>query len=532
MIPLSCSPHLNHCVELQNTMKKLLNPTLYEKHLSVCLTDFTNQFTELIIELEPMIEEQPELCLWQSLSKNPNLGEVLLTRYKDRLCWYSVSMSVSLSIRLLEKTQHLPWDWHGISFNNSLTMEIINKYKDVEWDWESISRNSAMTTEIIEKYLDKPWNWYSFNFNPNITREFVLKYINKFVWDVYYLPKHKIPIELAELPHIGNRDPYYNTFSQLPYLTIDILKRTITKPYNWNYVSSREDITVDEMFENMDIPWCFKGISRNISLRLDHVISKIDANWDWTELSKHPCITMEFIESNLTKPWSIVGIMSNPNLTISVIRKLVNEVDMRPKAWEILSSRNDIITIELVRELDTTKLFWNKLSKNSGITMDDIRDNPHFQWSFQEVSKNTNLNFKFLQEMTEKDWDWGYIYTNAEQIRKNVDMDIFINFIKQFYDIPRKTITLGALSVAKYLTFKDVRKYRTHPLKWSCVLSNPFIDSKTEAINIVMRNIYRTYLIDEELMQTAWAPSRHKRYLIEYNYNICEDCYMYDDKDV
>lgn len=527
MLNLPCSTDLTRCVKLQQIFKRSIIPELYEQHVSICLSEFTKEFAEFIIEIEPILESN--FGLWQSLSQNPNLGEMLLRKYNDKFCWYSVSMFVSLSITLLENTRDLPWNWRGISGNKSLTMEIINTYNDIPWDWDVISRNCAMTTEIIEKYPNKPWSWYSFNFNPNIGRDFIIKYKNKLVWDVSVLPMSKIPIELAEIPRIGDSNSYYHIYSKLPYLTIDILKRTITKPYNWNYVSSRSDITVDCMFDNTDIPWCFNGMSENISLRQEHVISNIDSNWDWTALSKHPCITMEFIELNTTKPWSVVNIMSNPNLTIRTIRRLVNDPEMIPKAWEMLSSRNDIITLDLVKELNHDKLFWRLISKNSGITMDDIRTTPNFKWSFREISKNPNLTFKFLQEMREKDWDWAYIYNNAEQIRKNIDMDTFINFITQFYTIPQKQITLGSLSVSKYLTFNDVRKYRTKPFMWSCVLSNPFIDAKTQSFNSVMRNIYRTFLFDEELMCKALSPSRFKRYLFDYNYSLGDDSYICHD---
>lgn len=84
-----------------------------------------------------------------------------------------------------------------------------------------------------------------------------------------------------------------------------------------------------------------------------------DEFWDWYAISHNPDITMDYINTK-------------PNMTMEIIK--ANE--------------------DLSRFGNNAKWNWDKISRNSSITMNDIEMNMNKPWNWSQVSCNPNITIQ------------------------------------------------------------------------------------------------------------------------------------------
>ena len=63
---------------------------------------------------------------------------------------------------------------------------------------------------------------------------------------------------------------------------------------------------------------------------------------------------------------------------------------------------------------------WNYISENPNITWDIIKENPDKPWNWYYISKNPNITMDIIRENPDNPWNWGVISFNTFQKEKQL----------------------------------------------------------------------------------------------------------------
>lgn len=90
-------------------------------------------------DIEKYLQENQEVDpqLWGAISLNPNISEIFIEKYANKVNWTSVSAIHKLSEDFIERHADKV-DWEYISLNQTLSEKIIEKYAN-KVDWSCIS---------------------------------------------------------------------------------------------------------------------------------------------------------------------------------------------------------------------------------------------------------------------------------------------------------------------------------------------------------------------------------------------------------
>jgi hypothetical protein len=115
-------------------------------------------------------------------------------------------------------------------------------------------------------------------------------------------------------------------------------------------------------------------------------------------------------------------------LEISKILECANFLDIsstfnkicRYIAYKIKNKNNELINLVL-NNLDKP-WDWDLVSRNPGITMQNILDNPDKPWKWYYVSQNSDVTTQFILDNPDKPWNWYGISENP-----NITMQFILN---------------------------------------------------------------------------------------------------------
>lgn len=158
-----------------------------------------------------------------------------------------------------------------------------------------------------------------------------------------------------------------------------LLKKYPHKSWNMTYLSSNPRVTLNCIRSLCHLHWDYKKILlNNPNVTLDFAL-EYEEYCDrevWNHLSKNPNIaTIKNFHS--VGKFLYSGFSSNPNITFKFI------TDTRKRKKYVLFDMYEI-------------------SKNPGITLKDIEDNPTFRWDWYGVSLNPNLTQDFVEKNVER----------------------------------------------------------------------------------------------------------------------------------
>ncbi len=317
-------------------------------------------------------------------------------------------------------------------FNQLWTL--INAYPNKWWNWDNIFLNANTGIKQVEKIIE--WNknphhpygkkikieWRLIACNPGITDfKFVEKHLSLKQWN-NICANSKFIFNVIE-KHPKFKWDWYE-LSRNRHIPIEFVKKHVDKDWGWNFVSACRNITIKDIEANPAIPWSNIGISGNPNLTIKYLDEHIDEeDWRWGSISENPGIKMSDIEERLADPrykWVLRTISANPNLTIKFLLYHLNDT----------SNTYD------------SQWYWSEISRNPGIKIKDIGDNPKLPWIMKDVfmnpnfttkhgkryldkhkdehnaeffrsfSSNINLTAEFVQEHASKFWDWDAIADN------------------------------------------------------------------------------------------------------------------------
>ena len=274
----------------------------------------------------------------------------------------------------------------------------------------------------------------------------------------------------------------------------------------WSALSMNQNISLEFIRKNIDKPWDWYNLTINNSITMEFIEEYPDKPWDYTHLIYNQNLTYEFFIEYLNKidvsNLDIVELVNHPNFsTDNIIDLFTNVGDLGnfmtlENKLSHLSYRRDI-SINYVRNNLNIGWFWDILSSNIGIKMEDIINNPDNswgsdlpKWDYTAISYNPNLTLSFISDNLDKPWDFSYLFNNpiiTEEL-KNMHPELFEQDVNiQFYNdgIIYTKVTIdeikndpdkydwGQLSVKSNVTLTEISENADLPWKWLFVLLRP-----------------------------------------------------------
>lgn len=223
----------------------------------------------------------------------------------------------------------------------------------------------------------------------------------------------------------------------------------------------------------------------------------------WRCISYNSNITTQFIEENIKKKWCWYGLSYNKNITPEFVRKYNTKNWDKFIIYQHLYHNKVVyndnysgpnITIEYIRQnYDCIDFYsWGNISKNPVISMQDIMDNPNFEWRWDYVSQNPNLTPAFIENNLDKYWDWNFIYMYNPYIT--------LEFIEKYLHIQQnaKVEMWISLSHNKCITIDIYRKHHDKPWKWDIVFSHtPYYEE------LIAKHLIKTRVWSEQ--HAVWS---------------------------
>jgi len=170
--------------------------------------------------------------------------------------------------------------------------------------------------------------------------------------------------------------------------SIDLIKSFPDKPWNWEHlcnISSVDEYTLDLIKAFPDKSW----------------------NWDYHSInlvSKY--FDFDCIKIFPQKPYMV---------------------------WQILSSREDIATIENILSYPDLPWDWKQLSKPKYFQYEILENLPNKDWDWKELSKSKKVPINFVTSNTDKDWDGDEISKNADMLNnKSIKIVAKSKIVEQF----------------------------------------------------------------------------------------------------
>jgi hypothetical protein len=103
----------------------------------------------------------------------------------------------------------------------------------------------------------------------------------------------------------------WQTLSNSPNTTMEIIQKYPDKPWNWNFISYNPNTTIEFIEKYQEKPLNWWNISRNPNITMEIIDKYPDKPWDWNFISYNPNTNIEFIEKYPDKPWKRFGIIKH-----------------------------------------------------------------------------------------------------------------------------------------------------------------------------------------------------------------------------
>lgn len=257
-----------------------------------------------------------------------------------------------------------------------VTIEFVLANPQFCWDYNVLMLHPNFTWDIICANPQLPWKKELFVYNINFTH------------DIY----------------VNNLDIFKGVNTHLDYIS-----EHPEKPWNWNAISSRDDLDLNFILANSDkiIDWKMATTSSKITLK--DIINNPHLPWRISHTHFRSDITFEFAKDPKNFEYmNWHGLSSHKNISLDDIE---NNLDC-PWDWEEICNRYDIDMDFVIRNIDYTYLCFNQISANPAITLEDRIKYPYYPWSYDALSINPNLTAKYVLENLHRKWNFFKMSNN------------------------------------------------------------------------------------------------------------------------
>lgn len=127
----------------------------------------------------------------------PDGTTTTIERYKNRELWKTISGHKTLTLDIVKKNPHRPWNISSISKNISISLDEILSNLDVEWGWDAISDRSDVTLDFVKAHPEI--NWCFYYLSQNIDLNSILTNPD-YAWYVYNVTARASMDKIREYP--------------------------------------------------------------------------------------------------------------------------------------------------------------------------------------------------------------------------------------------------------------------------------------------------------------------------------------------
>jgi hypothetical protein len=269
--------------------------------------------------------------------------------------------------------------------------------------------------DIINTYPNKDWYYPSLAANPSISYQDFLSF------------------------PIGQQ--YWEKFCQNPNITIDIVKDNLNRwqGWSWMHISENKGITFQDIINNSQLPWNWSTISLNPNITLPIVLENPNYPWNWNNLATNMSISLKEILDNPELPWkdtSMRDMRYRKDITLDFIQKKYGKD----------------------KNLDDDMMY--SISTSSGITLQDILNNPRLGWQWDFVIENPNIS-------------WTDVLNNPRLYRNRKDYpNIALSTVLENRDIEWNWRNVSS---SPSITWDDVLSHIDLPWNWVDLSQKPIL---------------------------------------------------------
>lgn len=217
------------------------------------------------------------------------------------------------------------------------------------------------------------------------------------------------PLLILECIHKFIQDNWsFKALSHNPNITFELVIQFGYEIYDWNWMAltCHANITFSHIANNMHLPWDFKTICRNPNISIEelHILDKTHPNLDildYIQLSQSDKISLDFVIQNIDKPWWWQYLSCNP---VIPIQDILDHPEL-PWSWTTMAEHPGV-TWEIVKKYKDKYWSWYYLTLHKNINLDIIDNNIEFPWLWRNMSKRSDLTLDFIEKHIHQDWDW------------------------------------------------------------------------------------------------------------------------------
>lgn len=295
----------------------------------------------------------------------PNTLQLLLKAFPDKP-WSVDGLSSNHNIRIQNVLDHPDWAWNWVSLsgNMGISFQDILDHPSLPWDWTFVSINANVTIKDVLNNLDKAWNWRRLSANIGITVEEILAHLE--LSDESQDANSKrvcLPWDLSDV-------------SNNPNVNISHVIAHPDWPWDWYFLSMNPGINFQDVMDYPDLPWYWQSLSSNLNIRIQDIIDYPDEAWSWyTLINNSPGIKVQDIIDHPELPWRWDKFRLED--------KIWHEAKMD---WRLFLTHPEKLKK------------WDKLSRLSYLTFEDIHDHINAPWDWNSMSYN---RFESFHEVTQ-----------------------------------------------------------------------------------------------------------------------------------
>jgi hypothetical protein len=246
--------------------------------------------------------------------------------------------------KLLDLYPNENWNMYELATNPNITIDIVKKHPKYKIKISNMSGNPNIDWDYIHTNPNIDWNGISLGYNSNLTIGNIMESNNLLITQ-----NHNIGLLTSIIKE--NKDKY-DYLKKLLIHPLDIpwnvIEDNLNRPWNYEEISTYDNITLDIVKHNPDINCIFNNLSRNSHITLDIIKSHPEIHWDYSTYSFNPNVSLSEFENNPKFPWNMYGIMSREFITMPIILKNwksfknMRELGINPNlTWQFIRDTKD-----------------------------------------------------------------------------------------------------------------------------------------------------------------------------------------------
>ena len=298
----------------------------------------------------------------------------------------------------------LPWDWDELSSRDDVTEEIISQKPTLPWNFRVLYGSNKISLSFYRTHSIKRHGRVG---KPIVPWKFLLKtpQIHKF-------------INWTQICSDGKISKWYGKHIEWEDLSwyLELYRDTI--PWDWTVISQRSDLDWEFLINKPGLPWDWSQVSRSPAIPFHVIVDHTMKPWDWISVASRRDIDLTFIKDTMNtvniSTWKSTWNWNILSWNVSVTWKFISEHPDYPWDWKVLSSKRNAPVDFILSHLD---IGWHWPAVFSlPVTMDLIDSNVKIKFDYKVISSATYLTWKFVSKHLDKPWDWYLVSSNISDI--------------------------------------------------------------------------------------------------------------------